>query len=230
MRRDPGPPAGRDDRRERARAPSRPGVRARHARGRASCSPRSATTSRRRRRRCRGKDDARAVHRRLRAGGRARDRLRRAARRARPPEEDEIEPLSRAIWELAQSSTRSATWRRSRRCRRWPAAIVAFFAEYDCCSRPRWPSGRCRSGSATGSARTRSTRLRPLRALHALHGAVQRHRAAGDLGAGRLRRRRAADRRPARRQAARRGHAAAGRRADRDRAAAGRTARRHGRD
>ena len=69
--------------------------------------------------------------------------------------------------------------------------------------------------------------LDALRALHALHVAVQRHRPARDLAAGRLRRRRPA--RPACRSSASRSTrtAAAGRRADGSRAPVGAPAPRH---
>ena len=63
----------------------------------------------------------------------------------------------------------------------------------------RWPSARCRSARCHGLRRGPDGRPRALRPLHAVHVAVQRHRAAGDLGPARLRRRRPADRRAARR-------------------------------
>ena len=50
----------------------------------------------------------------------------------REPEDDEIEPLSRVIFERAQALPSVGLPRRaSRSCRRSRAGIVAFFAEYD---------------------------------------------------------------------------------------------------
>ena len=50
----------------------------------------------------------------------------------RPPEEDEIEPLTCALCELAREhAVGRATSARWRSCRRWRAAVIAFFADYD---------------------------------------------------------------------------------------------------
>ena len=151
----PRPPARGDDRRQPARRRRRPRVRARHARrGRAA----------------------------LLARPRGRARLARAARAAtcsalfiqafgpqvslgigygellagRPPEEDEIEPLSRAIYDLAREPAVGRLPRRGRRsCRRSRAASWRSSPSTTCCSRRRSPSARWRSASAPASARTR---------------------------------------------------------------------------
>ena len=143
-------------------------------------------------------------------------------RAGRDPEEDELEPLSRALYERAQGDAVARLPRApSRSCRRSRAGSSRSSPTTTCCSRPAGRAPAARSASATGSASDPMARPRALGPLHALHVAVQRHRPAGDLAAGRLRRRRPADRRADRRQAARRGHAAAGRRADGGRAPLG---------
>ena len=85
------------------------------------------------------------------------------------------------------------------------------------CSRPALAERPLAIGDCNGLGEQPMARPRALRALHALHVAVQRHRPARDHGPDRLRRGQPADHRADRRQAARRGHAAAGRRPDRDR-------------
>ena len=155
-------------------------------RGRRAARRRSGTRWSRRRRRCPGPRTAGAVH----AGVRRADLARRSPTGSCSPggrpSEDEIEPLSRAIYELAQSARRrSATWRRSPSCRRSRAAWSRSSPSTTCCSRRRsaerpLPIGelqRLRRGPAGG--------LRPLRALHAVHRAVQRHRPAGRVDPGR---------------------------------------------
>ncbi len=136
----------------------------------------------------------------------------------RAPEDDEIEPLSRAMLERADSLSSVGYLARDR-------AAAGRGARHRRVLRGIRPAAHARPGRAAAGDR-RVPRLRrgpdggsrPLRPLHAVHLALQRHRSAGDHAAGRVRRRRPADRRAARREAARRGHAAAGGRPDRDRA------------
>ena len=110
----------------------------------------------------------------------------------RPPEDDEIEPLSRTLWELSRSMSSvelpggaradagdgPRRGRVLRRVRRPPHARAG-----------RAPAADRRVQRARRRA---DARLRPLGRLHALHRALQRHRAARDLGPGRVRRRRPA--------------------------------------
>ena len=142
----------------------------------------------------------------------------------RPPEDDEIEPLSREIAEGAQRTSSVAYLAALAQLQALARGVIAFFAEYDLLLTPvpgRAPPGDRR---APRGGRRPVRGLPARRALRPLRAAVQRHGPAGDLDPGRVRRRRAADRRPARRQAARRGHAAAGRRAARGGPAVGRPA------
>ena len=121
--------------------------------------------------------------------------------RGREPGEDEIEPLSRALLERARADARrSPTWARSPSCRRSRAASSAFFADYDVLVTPALGERPLPIGECHGLGERPAARPRPLRRLHALHVAVQRHRPARDLGAGRARRRRPA--RPACRSSA----------------------------
>ena len=74
----------------------------------------------------------------------------------RPPEEDEIEPLSRAIADLARGAVVGRLPRRGRAAAGARARARGVLRRATtCCSRRRWPSARCRSASATASARTR---------------------------------------------------------------------------
>ena len=118
----------------------------------------------------------------------------------RPPEDDEIEPLSRAIHELAQELSSVGYLGAVAQLQALARGIVAFFAGYDLLLTPG--AGRAPAGDRRlhGLRRAPDGRPRALRALHALHLAVQRHRAARAHRPGRLRRRRPA--RPARRSSA----------------------------
>ena len=144
-------------------------------------------------------------------------------RAGREPGEDEIEPLSRAMLRAgAGDAVARPTSAPSPQLQALARGLVALLRRLRPADDARpGASGRCRSASATASARTRCATSTRSGRLHALHVAVQRHGPARDLGPGRLRRRRPADRRPDRRQAARRGPAAAGRRADGSRAPLG---------
>ena len=122
-------------------------------------------------------------------------------RQGREPREDEIEPLSRALLERARA-TPSIAYLGA------PGAAAGAGARAGGLLRRLRRPGHAVPGRAPAADR-RMPRLRgrsaarphPLRALHALHLAVQHHRPARDLGSGRLRCRRAADGHPARRHA-----------------------------
>ena len=136
----------------------------------------------------------------------------------RPPEEDEIEPLSRAVFDHAREMSAIAYLGAVAQLQAVARGIVAFFAEYDLLLTPALGERPVPIGEIHGARRGPDGRSRALGPLHAVHVAVQRDGPAGDHDAARVRRRRPADRRPDRRQAARRGHAAAGGGADGGRA------------
>ena len=143
-------------------------------------------------------------------------------RAGRDPDEDEIEPLSRVLFERARATPSIGYLTAMAQLQALARGLVAFFADYDVLVTPALAERPLRDRRVQRARRaSRCDDLDALRPLHALHGAVQRHRPARDLAAGRLRRRRAADRRADRRQAAQRGHAAPARGADRDGAPVG---------
>ena len=187
----------------------------------ASCSPRSATTSSRTRRRCRARtccgSSAGVFGPAIALGVAYGEQL-----AGRPPEDDEIEPLSRALSDMSREMSSVEYLAALAQMQALARGVIAFFAEYDVLLTPALAERPLAIGECDGLGENPLRGLRALRRLHALHGALQRHRPARDLGPGRLRRGRAADQRPARRQAARRGHAAPARRAARDRPAGGR--------
>ena len=80
---------------------------------------------------CPAPDVAGDVHQRLRAGDRARDRRYGVRAPGREPEEDEIEPLSRAIYERAQEHAVGRLPRRVAQLQAIARGLVAFFADYD---------------------------------------------------------------------------------------------------
>ena len=128
------PPAGGDDRRQPARRRRRPRVRARHARDGASCSPA--------RPRGRGggavaprQGHAAAVHPAPSARAIALGIAYGELLAGRPPEDDEIEPLSRALaraWRKNMPSVELPR-RRSPSCRRSPAAWSRSSPSTTCC-------------------------------------------------------------------------------------------------
>ena len=201
----------------------RPGVPARRCARPPSCSPQLGHEVEEASPALPGQDALRAVHRRLR---RRRSRCGiaygAAARRARPPEEDEIEPLSRAIVRPARSDARRSSYLAAvAQLQALARGVVAFFAEYDVLLTPALaerplPIGECDGHGERPDAPTsrRSGRFTPFTALFNVTGqpAISVPAGFGDDGL------------PtsvaARRQAARRGHAAAGRRAARGGAAA----------
>ena len=153
------------------------------------------------------------VHQRLRADDRARDRRRRAARRPRAGRGRDRAAVARDL-RAGQADAVDQLPRRGRPDagdRPRPRRVLRRLRPADD-ARPGRAAVEDRRVQRAG--RGPDGRPRALRPLHALHLAVQRHRAAGDLDPGRLRRRRPADQRAARRQAAQRGPAAAGRAAD----------------
>ena len=117
----------------------------------------------------------------------------------RPAEEDEIEPLSRAVRDLARALP-STGYLAAR-----GAAAVPGPRRRRLLRRLR-PAAHAGAGpAAAADRRARRLRRRPGRrapargAVRAVHAALQRHRPAGDQRPDRLRRRRAADGGPARR-------------------------------
>ena len=151
-----------------------------------TCSPRSATRSRRRRRRCRAR--TRCACSPARSGPRSRSRQSYGELLAgRPPEEDEIEPLSRAISDLSRGMSAVEYLACVAQLQALARGVVAFFAEYDVLLTPALAERPLKIGECNGHGRGPDGRLRALRPVHALHRALQRHRPAGDLAAGRLR-------------------------------------------
>ena len=128
----------------------------------------------------------------------------------RAPEDDEIEPLSRAIFERAQQLPSVAYLGAVAQLQAIARGLVAFFAEYDLLLTPALGERPVPIGEIHGCGEDpmadlmRSARFTPFTSLWNVTG-----QPAISIPLG-LRRRRPADRRAARRQAAGRGHAAAG--------------------
>ena len=101
--------------------------------------------------------------------------------------------LARRARHGAASCPRRATSARSPSCSCSRAATVAFFADYDILMTPVLAVPAAADRRAARVRRAAARRPAPLRPLRPLHGAVQRDRPAGHLGAGRLRRGRPAD-------------------------------------
>ena len=120
-----------------------------------SCCRRSATRSSRPRRPGRAPDVAGGLHQRLRPRDRARHRRRRPARGARAGRGRARAALARRLRAGALDAVGGATSAPSRSCRRSPAASWPSSPTTTCSSPRGWPSGRCRSASATAWARSR---------------------------------------------------------------------------
>ena len=150
----PRPAAGGDDRRQPARGRRRPGVRARHVRGGASCSL-ARPRGRGDRARDAGRDVLELSSRVFGPLGQPRHLLRRAARRAPAGGRRDRAALARAASTSPADCRRSPTSARWRSCRRSRARSSRSSRATTCCSRPRWPSARSRSATAPATASTR---------------------------------------------------------------------------
>ena len=185
MRRDPGQAADRGHRRQPVRRRRRRGGDRRPARGRRAAARRSATRSsrprRRGRRRSAGRSSSTSSGRRSRSGSTPA-----SCAAGREPGEDEIEPLSRALLraragdavdrlpgrDRPAAGARAAGW--------WPSSPTTT-----CCVTPGAGRAAAADRRVQRPGRGAAAGPRALRPLHALHVAVQRHRPARDLGAGR---------------------------------------------
>ena len=215
------PAAGRDDRRQRARAPTstRSALRG-DARGRASCSPALGHEVDEASPALPGTETLRLF---IGAFGPAialQISLRRAAGRPRAGGGRDRAAVARALRPRARDRRRSSTSRASRSCRRSRAAWWRSSPSYDVLLTPALAERPLKIGECNGLRRGPDGRLRPLRPVHALHRrcstspASRRSRCPAGFGDDGL-----PTNAPPRRQAARRGHAAAGRLAARGRAA-----------
>ena len=103
----------------------------------------------------------------------------------REPREEDMEPLSWALWRACNGDRRGpGRARRATSCRRFARAIIdvggALRRDPDA---RRSRSRRCRSATLDPCGPDPARHVRALRPLHALHGDQQRHRLAGDLAA-----------------------------------------------
>ena len=139
----PGPAARRDDAPKTLWAPTSTRIACAGCTRPPSCSPGSATRSTRRRRRCRARTRCALFTGAFGPAIALQQSPTASCSPAAPPEEDEIEPLSRAIFEpVARDVGWSSTSPASRSCRRWRAASWRSSPSTTCCSRRRWPSAR----------------------------------------------------------------------------------------
>ena len=105
----------------------------------------------------------------------------------RAPEEDEIEPMSRVVLEMARSLPSTGYLTALAQLQLLARGTVAFFADYDLLLTPVLAARPLRDRGAARVRREPLEDLLPLRHVRSLHAALQRHGPAGDLGADRRR-------------------------------------------
>ena len=104
-------------------------------------------------------------------------------RNGREPGEDEIEPLSRVLFERARATPSIGYLTAMAQLQALARGLVAFFADYDVLVTPALAERPLAIGECNGLGAEPLRGPGALGHVHALHGAVQHHRPARDLAA-----------------------------------------------